>query len=204
MDTALEQVAALRQTSHFEPAALQGPGSWPPRRWKPTSAFGDDRFAGAVQRGDEPSPKLLHLRKGVGLATLIDDRNKLPLFNEQIVRFEVPVGIGSAGRGFGEQIRPAWWTPPAPTFLQKSGPAPAGALNVAGSHSSSATTWAKPGWGWALARVPPAVIRLPVSRIRAANLRIVISSLGVPQRIFRARRMFEREPLANGLGLYFS
>jgi len=83
MDAALEQVAALRQTSHFEPAALQNPGLGHRDGGKPTSAFGDDRFAGAVQRGDEPSPKLLHLRKGVGLTTLIDDRNKLPLIERR-------------------------------------------------------------------------------------------------------------------------
>src|SRR6516165_9957986 len=34
---------------------------------------------------------------------------------------------------------------PRATFLQKSGPTAVGALNVDGSHSSKATTWATPG-----------------------------------------------------------
>jgi hypothetical protein len=63
VDAALEQVAALRQTRHIEPAALKDPGLRHRDREEPTCTFGDDAIARSVQSGDEPSTKLLHLSR---------------------------------------------------------------------------------------------------------------------------------------------
>jgi hypothetical protein len=83
MDAALEQVVALRQTSHFEPAALKNPGPGHRDGGKATGTFGNDRFAGAVQRGDEPSPKLLHL----SVRQLINSHLVIPVMYEFGSRF---------------------------------------------------------------------------------------------------------------------
>src|SRR5208337_1462254 len=90
---------------------------------------------------------------------------------------------------------------PSVTFLQK--PGPANALNVVGSHSSSATTWVKPGefpFPCALACVAPAKIAHPVIRLSIAIFFIPASS--VLKRIIRYRRpcsgSLSRSPMDRG------
>src|SRR5215469_1211519 len=78
------------------------------------------------------------------LAALVDCAKDGSFLYCHCVRFKVPVRIGSAVSGLGKQFREGGGCAES-YVLQKSGPTAVGALNVDGSHSSKATTWATPG-----------------------------------------------------------
>jgi hypothetical protein len=91
----------------------------------------------------------------VGLTALVDNRQGGPLLDRQLIGFEVPARIGSSAVRLVDQLLERGLETKTETIqrdvVAEARPfLPSAGLNVVGSHSSRATTWATVG-----ERAPP-------------------------------------------------
>src|SRR5262249_19525531 len=96
-------VLTLGKIADLQRASLKDSCSCDGEILESVRAFGNGGLA-VIQRRNEAATKLLYFGECVGLTTLVRDDNLSTLLDADLIRLEVPVGIGCAGTGFGEQI----------------------------------------------------------------------------------------------------
>ena len=103
MDAALEEMLSLRKARDVESASLEDARPGHRDVLEATVALRNGRLA-MIEGLDESATELRHLRERVGLTALIDDRDRGPFRDRQMIGLEVPSRIGSSGVRLADQL----------------------------------------------------------------------------------------------------